>query len=706
MVTTTNPLLQNSQFTPYSEIKAEHILPAVKKAIEISQAKLEEILKLLDSGEVLTFQNVMLALINMDEALDNAWTPVENLLSLKGEKDIRDASEEARPLMVEFYNNYSLDERVYKLVKAYAATEEAKSLTGEEARHLEQSLRGFKLAGAELEGEDREEFKKLNLELSKLGQDFANNSMDSKFELVITNEADLAGLPEDEIQKAKLKADEVRKERAEKNAKPIPENAWLFNLDAPSYLPFAKFADNGALRKEMYMQYMNKATNKASNPYEDKDLNNEPLIAKIFAAKTRKAQLLGFKNYAELSLQTKMAESPEQVIEFLERLATKAKPLAEKEYAELVAFQKEIGYQNTENNPEKIFPWDNAYLSEKLRKARYDLDTNEQKKYFELNNVITGMFEIAERVFDIKLVESIHADVLKAKWNDEVIPYEIHDNKTNEVIAYIFADYFPRDIKRGGAWVMPLVAGHVKDDGSYEKPQCAMVTNAPKPSKDIPSLLSHTDVVTLFHEFGHALHHTLSKVKLAPLSGTSVEWDFVELPSQLNENFTWEKEGLELFAKHHETGEQIPQELLDKMLAARNFNEGLFCIRQLEFGMLDLGVYMRESDDGKTANELYQEVTKKYGVFDYVEGTNFPCAFGHIFAGGYSAGYYSYKWAEVLDADAFSRFQREGVLNPAVGADYRKTILEKGDAEAPGKLFKDFMGREPNEDALLERMGL
>jgi Zn-dependent oligopeptidase len=699
-----NPLLDYGEFAPYEQIKPDHIVPAIKEGITRARKNLAEVLKLLDDdSSELFFNNTLFPLIEIDADLDRAWTPIQNLLSLAGTKEVRDAANEARPLIVEFYNEYSLDPRVYSLVKKYSETTEAKNLTGEKARHLRNTLLGFKLAGAELNDSDKEEFKKLNLELSELSRKFSDNVTDSKFELVVLDASDLSGLSEDIIAAAKDKADEYR---SELGIEKVPESAWIFNLDYPSYGPFMKFADNGALRKKMYFEYLNKGTAKDSQGLlakgETLDLNNEEIVSKIFQAKLRKAQLLGYKSYAEVSLETKMAPSPHEVKVFLERLATKAKPLALKEYAELVEFQKKIGYANTENNPEKIYPWDKEYLSEKLRKAKYDFDTNLTKPYFELYACINGMFDIAKTLFGVNFKKITGVEV----WHKDVEVYQV-ENLDGSRIGTFYMDLYPRDIKKQGAWVMPIEPACINMDGSKSLPQCTLTCNLTKPTKDQPSLLNHLELTTLFHEFGHALHHLLSKVELAPLSGTDVEWDFVELPSQLNENFCWESESLRTFAKHYKSGEVIPDSLLDKMLKARNFNEGLACIRQLEFGLFDLAVYMQEDIKlAKPANEIFKSIVSEYGVFDFIESTNFPCSFSHIFAGGYSAGYYSYKWAEVLEADAFSRFQKEGVLNPKVGSDYRTAILERGDSKAPMELFVEFMGREPNENALLERMGL
>ncbi len=702
---TENPLLSESEFTPYSQIKAEHILPAMKEAVKQAEEILEKTVKNLDSKEELLFSNTLMPFIEMEEILDKVWSPVENLLSLMGTKDIREAAEEARPLMIDFYNRYAMDERVYKLVKKYAQTDEAKSLDYERKRYLEITIRDFILSGAELDEKQKTRFKELNLEGAELSQKFSNNVTDSKFELIITDEKDLSGLPDDFIEAAKLKADEIRKELANggvsvahdtkgEKLKEIPEKAWAVNLDYPSFGPFMKFADNGALRKQIYFQYLNRATAKGKD--------NKDLIKKIFDIKTEKSKTLGYKNYAEVSLATKMAEKPEKVKGFLEKLATKVQALAKTEYAALVKFQKEIGYKNMENNPDKVCLWDKDYLSEKLRKQEYAFDTNLLKQYFELENCIQGMFDIANKVLHVNFEKAKNSEL----WHEDVRFYEIKDN-TGHKIGNFYLDLHPRDIKRQGAWMMPLIQGAEKIDGGYRHPQAICSCNLTKASPGNATLLNHIELVTLFHEFGHALHHLLTEAKLAPMAGTNVEWDFVELPSQLYENWAWEKDSLQKFAKHYETGEVIPDDLVDKLNRSRVFNEGLACVRQLEFSLFDLTIYMKEElKDYAEVLNTFKEITDKHGIFELLEGTNFPTSFEHIFAGGYSAGYYSYKWAEVLEADVFSRFKEEGILDPKVGREYRDKILAKGDTEPPAKLFEDFMGRAPSEQALLERMGL
>lgn len=682
-----NPLLSLDEFVPYSRIKSEHILPAIKDAISQAEKILEDTVALLDSGEELTFENAMQSFIDMEELVEHVWTPVENLLSLQGEKDVRDAAEEARPLMVEFFNKYAMDERVYRLVKKYSQTEDAKNLDTEKKRYLDKSLRDFVLAGAELEGDEKQQFKDLNLKLSQLSQKFSNNVTDSKFNLIITDKKDLAGLPEDAMAMAKAMAQDLRKEDES-----IPEGAWVFNLDYPSYGPFMKFADNGELRKKLYFEYLNRAVSEGRD--------NRPLLKDIFDSKTAQSKLLGYKNYAEVSLETKMAKSPEEVKKFLVNLADQVKDLAQKEYAALVSFQKELGYKNTESNPDKVCPWDNSYLSEKLRKKEYDFDTNLLKQYFELENCIEGLFHVAAELFGIQFEAKQNSEI----WHEDVRFYEVKDS--NETIGYFYFDLHPRSVKRQGAWMMPLVQG-AKMAAGYRKPQAVCSCNLTRATGGDPTLLNHIEVITLFHEFGHALHHLLTKVNLAPMAGTNVEWDFVELPSQLYENWVWEKESLKVFAKHYETGEPIPDDLLEKLLKSRVFNEGLSCVRQLEFALFDLNVYLKDSlSSYDEVLNLFKEICQKYGVFEFEEGTNFPTSFEHIFSGGYSSGYYSYKWAEVLEADAFSRFKEEGILNSELGKHYREAILAKGDSMDPYDLFVDFMGREPSEKALLERMGL
>lgn len=693
-----NPLANYAEFAPYSEIQAKDILPALEEAVQESQKVLNNILASWRNGEVLSFDTTLAALMKMEDITSKVWTPVENLLSLSGTDEIREEAEKARPKLIEFYNEYSLNPDVYRMIKDYSLTEEASKLDGERKRHLENTLIEFKLSGAELQGEDKEEFKELNLKLADLTQKFSDNVTDSKFELIVTDQADLLGLPDDILKAAQQKALELR------TLKPdlIPVDAYVFNLDYPSYIPFMKFSAKSDLKKKLYLKYLTKATERADAGIcgKSKNLDNTDIMQEIFAAHLKQAQLLGYKNYAELSLETKMAGNPYKVKEFLERLAAKAKPLAEKEYQELLEFQQKINYINSENDFGTVYPWDKDYLQEQLRKSKYDFDSNILKPYFELEASLHGMFAIAKALYQVDFRQVLDIPV----WHSDVRVYEAIDNGNR--LGVIYVDLFPRDIKRQGAWVMPLVPAYTKADGSRNIPQCALVCNLTRPTMSQPSLLTQVEIVTLFHEFGHALHHIFSTVNLSSLSGTDVEWDFVELPSQLHENFVWEKDSLSLFAKHYQTQEPIPEPLLNKMLETRFFHEGLDCIRQLEFGLFDLTLYLQDSLESQSVLDLFRNIISKYGIFAVHPEARFPNSFSHIFAGGYSAGYYSYKWAEILEADAFGKFQEFGVLDSRIGLEFREKILSKGDTKPSRELFVDFMGREPDEAALLQRMGL
>lgn len=690
-----NALLDSSELRKYSQIQAKDIVPAAKEAVRQAESKLEEILKQLESDADLSFESTLLAFIEMEEIVENTWNPVENMLSLMGSKEIREESEKARPIVVEFFNKYSLDERAYELIKKYSKTEEAKNLNSERKRYLDNTLRDLVLSGAELSEEDKEKLKKINIELSELSQKFSNNSTDSKFELVVDKEKQ-EGLPDSLIELGKSKAEEFKSDN--KKNLDLKEDDIVINLDYPLYAPFMKFSRDGEARRKLYMKFLNRGTLEFIE-----ETTNDELLIKIFNLKTQKAKLLGFESYAELSLKTKMAKDPQKAKEFLENLGKKSLELAKRDLKDLIEFQKKISYTNTENNPEKIMPWDKEYLSEKLRKQEYEIDENELKQYFELEASLEGMFNIAGELFGISIKETENTEV----WHPDVRFYEIANASDSKTIGYMYLDLYPRDIKRQGAWMMPLIQGAELKEGSYRKPQAVCACNLSKATKEQPSLLSHWEITTLFHEFGHALHHLLTEVKIADQAGTNVEWDFVELPSQLFENFVWEKESLKSFAKHHKTGKVISGDLIERLMKSRIFNEGLACCRQIEFALFDLNLYLKgKVESYSEVLDLYKKICSEYGVFEVIEGTNFPCGFEHIFSGGYSAGYYSYKWAEVLEADAFSVFKENGVINAKTGQEYRDKILSRGDSKDPMELFVDFMGRAPSQDALLERMGL
>lgn len=700
-----NPLLEKTEFINYKDIKPVHVLPAVDAAIKEAREKIEEILKSVEAlggnSEGMKFSEFVHPFIEAESLVSRVWGPVNNLLALDGVDELREEATKARPKVIEFGSDTTLDPRTFKLFSMYAESKEGKSLVGEKKRYIENTLRDLKLMGAGLSEEKKAELKTLNIELAELSRKFSDNVTDSKFELVITEEEELAGLPEDVIKASRLKADQYREKLGEEK---IPKGASVFNLDYPSYIPFMRYSDRGELRKKLSYNFLQQGTSKATGGLlEDKEnkknLDNHQVILDLLKKKKKKAEILGFKNFSELSLQVKMAKDPKKVISFLEAIAEKAKPVAVRELQALAEFQNSIGYSNTEGRADKVCSWDREYLSEKYKKEKFNFDSSVLKPYFELENTVQGMFSLIKDLFGVSLEKVDDVPV----WHEDVDVYAVV-GESGERKGVLYFDLFPRDTKRQGAWVNPLTNSHIDSKGERHVGQCVLACNLTPATKDQPSLLSMDEARTLYHEMGHALHHVLSEVELEPLGGLNVAWDFVELPSQLFENFLLEEKSLKRITKHYQTGEEISAELVGKIQAGERFLSGIFFIRQLEFGLFDMEIYSREDVDSIDPDRVFREIVGKYGVFDYWEGTHFPYAFSHIFGGGYAAGYYSYKWAEVLEADAFSRFKEDGVISSKVGAEYRDKILSKGDSEEPMKLYKDFMGREPDEAALLERL--
>jgi oligopeptidase A len=701
-----NPLLNEAEHPDYTKIKAEHIYEAVEFAVSEARKNFDQLLTDLmlkkSDPSYLRFDTVIYPLIEVGDIVSRVWAPVSNLLSLHGTPEIRAAAQQSRPLIVAFNDDQLLDPRVYEIINAYAKTSDAKSLTGEQARLLSNFLRDLKLAGASLPEDKKAELRNLNIKLAELTRHFSDNVTDSKFELVLTNDADLKGLPPEVIKAAKLKADQYREKLG---AQKIPDNAAIFNLDYPSYLPFMRYSERGDLRKTLSFEYLQQGSENARHGLlaetdkNLKSLDNKQITKEICLTYQRKAELLGFNNYAELGLTVKMARTPETVKSFLDSLAKKVKPIAQKEYNALVEFQKQINYQNTENNPNLLCAWDREFLAEKLRKLRFDYDSQETKPYFELRQTLKGIFSISEKLFGLRFEKTNDVPT----WHQDVEVYKVL-NEHGTLSGTLYLDLYPRDLKSQGAWLNPLRNSHYDSKGVYHPGSCVLVCNLTPPSNDQPSLLSYEEANTLFHEFGHGLHHLLSTVKLEPLGGLYVAYDFVELPSQLFENFCNEEESLKTFALHYKTKEVIPQELLNKILKARRFLAGIMAIRQLEFGLFDISIYTNTKPEEIDFDQQFKEIVEKYSVFKYWEGTHFPYTFTHIFAGGYSAGYYSYKWSEVLEADAFTKFKEHSVLNPEIGKKFRDTILSRGDSAEAAELFRDFMGRDAKEDALLEKL--
>ncbi len=702
-----NPLLLTNRLISHSQITPEHVLPAIETVITSARQQLERVLEQLTSArtnpENLSFESVLYPFIDISLCISRAWSPVANLLSLKGTTELRQAAEQARPLVVGFYTDLMLDARVFELITIFSNSPLGKTLRGVRARYLSHMLRDLRLAGANLDLESKKELKQINLRLAELSRRFSDNVTDSKFELILSEESELKGLPAEIVLASRRRADLYREKLGEQT---IPPGVALFNLDYPALVPFMRFSERSDLRKKLSFAYLQQGSAQATRGLLAQQagsvttsLDNKDISAQICSLTRRKAQLLGFKNHAELSLVTKMAKTPARVKEFLESLATKVKPIAQKEKEALIAFQNEIAYQNSELNPELLFPWDREFLCEKLRKARYNFDSQEAKPYFELRQTLSGIFNVSAQLFGITFTRTTGVDT----WHDDVEVYKVTGEEGQD-LGMLYLDLYPREMKNQGAWVNPLFNSHHNSVGAYYPAQCILVCNLTPPATDAPSLLSFEEASTLFHEFGHALHHLLSNVELEPLAGLNVAYDFVELPSQILENFCTDATSLKTFARHYVTGAEIPSELLDKMIIARKLFAGLASLRQLEFALFDLAVFTDESTEDLDLIQLYQDVIEKYGVIPYWQGTYFPYSFQHIFAGGYSAGYYSYKWSEVLEADAFTRFKENGVLSEVVGRAFRDTILSRGDSKDALELFVDFMGREPKNDALLKKL--
>lgn len=672
---TNNPLLKEFDTPPFQSIKEEHYKVAIKEAIRLAK---EEIERIVNNSATPTFENTTVALDYTGEKLSRVTAIFFNLNSAETNEEIQAIAKEISPWLSEFKNDMILNADLFKRVKAVYDQKNALTLTPEQYMLLEKQYKGFSRNGANLDDDKKATLRKLDSELAKLSLQFGENVLadTNAYELLITNEDDLKGLPDSTKEAAKLLAQQKDK------------NGWLFTLDYPSYIPFMTYADNRELRKELAIAMGKKGFQKNAH-------NNEQIVLDIVTLRHQRAQLLGYKSHAQFVLEERMAETPQQVLTFLNDLLVKAKPAAEREFKNLENYAKKL------DNIEQLQKWDGAYYSEKLKKELFDLDQELLKPYFKLENVINGVFEVANRLFDLQFKEINAID----KYHEDVKTYEVTNSK-GDFISYFYADFHPRPGKRNGAWMTSYKSQQIKDEVN-ERPQVSIVCNFTKPTETKPSLLTFNEVTTLFHEFGHALHGMLANTTYNSLSGTSVSWDFVELPSQVLENWCYEKEALELFAKHYETGETIPMEYVQKIKESATFHEGMQTLRQLSFGLLDMS-WHSEANPEKIASvkdfELKAfENTRLYP--DVVENC-MSTAFSHIFQGGYSAGYYSYKWAEVLDADAFEYFQQEGIFNKEIATKFKEHVLSKGGTEKPMELYKRFRGQEPKPEALLKRAGL
>ncbi len=669
-----NPLLQEFDTAPFSKIETKHYKPAIQEAINLAKAEIEQITS---NPEKPSFENTIEALEFSGEKLGRVASIFFNINSAETNEEIQKIAQEVSPWLSAFNNDLLLNEDLFARVKEVYEKKDSLNLTEEQKTLLDKHYKAFSRNGANLPDDKKEELRKIDQELAKLSLTFGENVLaeTNNFELLVNDKNDLKGLPESEL------------ETAADLAKSKEKEGYLFTLHFPSYLPFMKYVQNRELRKKMAIAFGAKA-------FQDNKYNNEENVLQIAKLRHKRASLLGFKTHAHFVLEERMAKSPEKVNHFLGDLLAKAKPAAEKEFKELQDFAKE------EDGIEDLQKWDSAFYSEKLRQKRFQLDDEQLKPYFSLENVIKGVFTVAEKLYDITFKEVENID----KYHEEVKTFDIY-NRENEFVALFYADFHPREGKRNGAW-MTIYKDQKKQNGKDVRPHVSNVCNFTRPTKSKPSLLTFTEVTTLFHEFGHALHGILANSTYPSLSGPSVYWDFVELPSQLLENWCYEKEALELFAKHYETGEVIPMELIEKIKKSANFLEGIQTVRQLSFGMLDMAWHAIDPTEITNVKAHELKAFENTKLYPDVPENCMSTAFSHIFQGGYSAGYYSYKWAEVLDADAFAYFKEKGIFAKEVATKFKENILSKGGSEDPMILYKRFRGKEPNPDALLERAGL
>jgi len=658
---------------PFSQIKMEDYKPAFEENIKNAKAEIDTIINNPDSP---TFENTLEALDFAGYPLDRLSSIFFNLNSAETTDEMQKIAQEVSPLLTEFGNDITLNEDLFKRIKAVYDAKDRLNLTTEQHTLLDKKYKGFVRNGALLNEEQKKKLREIDTQLAKLKLTFGENVLaeTNNYHLQITNEADLKGLPEGVVEAAKAEAENRQLD------------GWVFTLDMPSYLPFMTYADNRELRKELAIAAGKKG-------FQNNEYDNQNNVKDIVRLRHERANLLGYASHAHFVLEERMAQNPEKVISFLNDMLEKAKPAAQKQFEELTAFAKEL------DGIDHLEKWDSAYYSEKLKQKLFNLDDEKLKPYFKLENVLNGAFTIAKKLYGITFKEVFDID----KYHKDVTTYEVLDFQ-GELVAVFYADFFPRKGKRNGAWMTSFKSQFIKN-GKNERPHVSNVCNFTPPTPSKPSLLTFNEVTTLFHEFGHGLHGMLANTTYPSLSGTSVYWDFVELPSQVMENWCYEPEALALFAKHYETGEIIPQKYVEKIKESANFLEGIATLRQLSFGLLDMAYHGKSQtiDDVKTFEEKAFESTKLYP--DVAENC-MSTSFSHIFQGGYSSGYYSYKWAEVLDADAFAFFQEKGIFDKEVATKFKDNILSKGGTELPMELYKKFRGKEPKPDALLKRAGL
>lgn len=661
---------------PFNEIKNEHFEPAFDEGIKRLDSEVQAIA---NDTQPATFENTIIALERSGRLLNKVSSAFFNILNAEADDEMMEISQRISPKLSESSNNIFLNEKLFARVKNVYEQKDRLNLSTEDTKLLEETFESFSVRGANLNPEDKEKYRKLSTDLSVLSLRFDQNALKDKnrYELLLTDEKDLSGLPESICEAAALRA----KEKGKKG--------WLFNLTAPSYIPFMRYADSRKLRETMYREYMS-VGNKGD------EYDNKEIIRQIINIRLEIARLMGYNTYAEYSLKHTMAKNPATVYNLLNQLLDAYKPVAINEYNAVQGFAMGMEKENI-----TVMPWDWSYYSEKLKDIRFNVNDEMTRPYFELNNVKNGVFGLATQLYGITFKENKEIPV----YHPEVDAYEVYD-ADGKFLSILYTDFHPRDGKQSGAWMNSIKEQYHEADGSDSRPQIIIVMNFTRPTETKPSLLTFDEVNTLLHEFGHALHGMFAEGKYASLSGTNVYRDFVELPSQLMENWLTEKEFLDQIAVHYETGEKIPQELIRKLVDASNFNTGYFCCRQLSFGTLDMAWHTRTEPFEGDVIAFEKQAWKRTVIVPEVAGTFMSSSFGHIFSGGYAAGYYGYKWAEVLDADAFSVFKATGIFNRETARSFRENVLSKGGTEDPAILYKRFRGQEPTIDALLIRNGI
>ncbi|MFQ3194790.1 MAG: oligopeptidase A [Colwellia sp.] len=677
-----NPLLTVSDLPQFSQIKPEHIKPAVEHAI----AECKKVIAAVLEEKTFTWANLIMPTDEADDTLSKLWSPVSHMNSVVNSDKLREAYESCLPLLSEYGTFVGQHQGLYQAYQQLAASDEYQQLNIAQKKVVDNALRDFKLSGIALNDENKKRYGEIVTRLSELSSTFGNNLLDAThaYSVNITDKSELSGLPDSAIEAATELAKEQEKQ------------GWLFTLDIPSYLPVMMYSSNAKLREQLYRGFVTRASDQGPSAGE---FDNSDIMNELLKLRHELAQLLGFNNFSEKSIATKMASSTDEVLGFLENLAVKSKAQGQQDLNEVKTFAK------SEFNETDLQAWDLPYYSEKLKQSRYAISDEECRPYFPENKVVSGLFEVVKRLFGLQINEIANIDT----WHKDVKFFEVLDSNNN-LRGRFYLDLYARAHKRGGAWMDDCKSRRELTNGDIQYPVAYLTCNFNKPIGNKPALFTHDEVVTLFHEFGHGIHHMLTQINTSGVSGIDgVPWDAVELPSQFLENWCWQPEALAFISGHYETGEPLPQEMLDKMLAAKNYQSAMQMLRQLEFSIFDFKMhrdYQPEQENTAYIQQTLNKVREEYSVVKAADFNRFQHSFGHIFGGGYSAGYYSYKWAEVLSADAFSRFEEEGIFNAQVGKDFLTNILEKGGSQEPSVLFKAFRGREPKIDALLRHCGI